>query len=457
MSFERFNLSPGLLEALDFMGFKEPTPIQEQAIPIIIEGSDLIACAQTGTGKTGAFVLPVLDNISKDKDKGNSINTLVLAPTRELALQIDQQIEAFSYFLGISSLPVYGGGGGQSWDQQKKAMTGGADMIIATPGRLIAHMNMGYVNMKTVKHLILDEADRMLDMGFYDDIVKILSFLPEKRQNLMFSATMPHKIRKLAKTILKNPKEIKLAISKPAAGVLQVAYMAFDNQKIRLIEHLLTGKTAYQSIIIFASTKRIIREITSALKRKNFKAAAISSDLEQKDRENALLEFKSNKLQILVATDILARGIDIKGINLVINYDVPQDAEDYVHRIGRTARADAKGVAITLISDSDKDQRRFNNIERLIEAEIKKIMPPEHLGEGPSYEPNKRRGRGGGNRRSSGGGRNKSRNGGGGNRGGKNRGNWSKKKKSNSNGQSANRRDDSRKPKPSNNRDQKRD
>ncbi len=399
MLFTEFNLNDDLLEALDSMGFVEPTPIQEQAIPIILEGNDLIACAQTGTGKTAAFVLPVLHKIAEDSQK-DTINTLVLAPTRELALQIDQQVEAFSYFLGTSSLPVYGGGGGASWDQQKKALTRGADMIIATPGRLIAHLNMGYANFKHIKHLILDEADRMLDMGFYDDIMKIIKYLPKERQNLLFSATMPSKIRKLASTILHEPKQISLAISKPAEGVTQRAYLAYERQKIRLIEHILSGDEDFSSVIIFASTKRIVKELTGALIRKRFKAKAISSDLEQKERESALQDFKAKRLHILVATDILARGIDIKGINLIINYDVPQDAEDYVHRIGRTARADAKGVAITLISDQPKDQRRFQNIENLIEQEIEKLLPPEELGEAPQYNPSKR---GGGGRGHSGG------------------------------------------------------
>ena len=392
MSFTRFNFVPELNEALDFMGFNEPTPIQQDAIPIIIENKDLIACAQTGTGKTAAFLLPVLHKLAARKKSTGKINTLIIAPTRELALQIDQQIEAFAYFLGISSLPVYGGGDGSAWDQQKKALTKGADIIVATPGRFIAHLNLGYVDLSEVKHFILDEADRMLDMGFYDDIMQVVKKLPSKRQNLLFSATMPGKIRTLTKKLMNDPESINIAISKPAEGVLQVAYMVYDNQKVELIKHLLSGKTNYPSVLIFTSTKRMVREITSELKRVGFAAGAISSDLDQKDREQALNEFRSKNWQILVATDILARGIDIKEISLVINYDVPQDAEDYVHRIGRTARADATGVAITLISD--KNQRRFHNIERLIETEIAKSPPPPEIGEGPKYEPQKR----GGNR-----------------------------------------------------------
>jgi len=396
LSFKSFEFSAELEEALDFMGFKEPTPIQKDAIPIILSNKDLIACAQTGTGKTGAFLLPVLNKIAQQKEESKGINTLIIAPTRELALQIDQQIEAFAYFLGISSLPVYGGGDGSTWDQQKKALKEGADIIVATPGRLIAHLKLGYVNMDHLQHLILDEADRMLDMGFLDDIMMIANKLPKKRQTLLFSATMPDNIRLLSKKLLTEPESINIAISKPAEGVLQVAYMAYDHQKIGLIKHLLNGKANYPSVLIFTSTKKMVREISISLKNAGFQAGGISSDLEQKAREQALNEFRNRNWQILVATDILARGIDIKEISLVINYDVPQDAEDYVHRIGRTARADATGVAITFISD--QNQRRFHNIETLIETEVTKIQAPPELGESPKYEPQKRSRGGGGYR-----------------------------------------------------------
>ena len=370
------------------MGFETPTPIQEQAIPIIMENHDIIACAQTGTGKTGAFLLPILNKLATDESNSNHIKTLIVAPTRELALQIDQQIEGFGYFLGISSLPVYGGGDSSSWDQQKKALSDGAEIIVATPGRLIAHINLGYVDFSHLEHLILDEADRMLDMGFHDDIMKIVNKLPKKRQTLLFSATMPPKIRQLSKKLLQNPKQLNIAISKPAEGVLQGAYMVFEEQKINLIELLLSGKKNYPSILIFASTKKKVRDINQRLLRKGFASAEISSDLGQEEREMALRKFKSKNTQILVATDILARGIDIKEISLVINYEVPQDAEDYVHRIGRTARADATGVALTLISD--KDQYRFHQIEELIGSKVMKIPNPPEIGEGPKYEPAKR-------------------------------------------------------------------
>jgi len=434
-SFSIFKFNSTLDEALGMMGFEKPTPIQEKAIPIILENKDLIACAQTGTGKTAAFLLPILNKLAENPTTDNRVSTVIIAPTRELAKQIDQQIEGFGYFVGVSSLPVYGGGDGSSWDQQKKALTKGADIIVATPGRLIAHIQLGYVDFSKVQHLILDEADRMLDMGFYDDIMTIVKQMPEKRQNLMFSATMPSNIRKLAKSILVDPEQISISISKPAAGVLQGAYLTYDNQKIPLIQHLLTGKTNYQSVIIFASTRRMVKEIADTLKRKKFSAAAISSDLEQKEREAALLDFKNKKTQILVATDILARGIDIKEISLIINYDVPNDAEDYVHRVGRTARADSTGVALTLIAP--KGMRKFGGIEKLIETDVMKIPLPPELGEGPAYEPDKRggggrggnfRGRSSGKNRGGGGGRNNR--GGGGNRGGGNRGRNSSNKRS---------------------------
>ncbi|MEM9918418.1 MAG: DEAD/DEAH box helicase [Bacteroidota bacterium] len=430
-TFKDFNFVDSLNEALHFMGFEEPTPIQQQAIPIIQDSKDLIACAQTGTGKTAAFLLPILNKIANNPAKEGYINTLVLAPTRELALQIDQQVEAFGYFLGISSLPVYGGGTSNSWDQQKKALSKGADMIIATPGRLIAHLNMGYVKLEDLQHLILDEADRMLDMGFYEDIMSVVRKLPNNRQNLLFSATMPPKIRKLANSILQNPLQINIAMSKPAEGVLQGAYMTYDHQKLSLIEHLLSDKNNYPSVIIFSSTRRMVKTITDSLKKKGFPTDMISSDLEQKEREKALQSFKAKNTQILVATDILARGIDIKEISLVINYDVPQDAEDYVHRVGRTARADSTGVALTFITE--KDQHKFHNIEQLIEQEVRKIPLPPDLGKGPEYNPNKRgggRGRGG-RGGSGGGGRNRSRG-----RGG--RGKWNNSKKKGNRGRNNN-------------------
>ncbi|HCQ15488.1 MAG TPA: ATP-dependent RNA helicase, partial [Cryomorphaceae bacterium] len=338
--------------------------------------------AQTGTGKTAAFVLPTLHQIAEEAHNG--IHTLVLVPTRELAIQIDQQIQGLAYFTNTESLAVYGGGDGVSWEQERRALSHGADIIIATPGRLISHLNNGYVRFENVRHLILDEADRMLDIGFYEDILKIIGYLPKKRQSLLFSATMAPKIRKLAQQILHDPLEISISVSKPAEGVTQTVYMAHEDQKTPLTKHILKDKDNFRSIIIFCSTRRKVEQLTRNLKRSHYNAQGISSDYEQEEREKVLLDFKSRKTRILVATDVLSRGIDIKDINLVINYDVPGDAEDYVHRIGRTARAETKGMAITLISSDE--MYKFHRIEKLIERELEKLPPPAELGEGPQWE-----------------------------------------------------------------------
>lgn len=365
------HFEPELIEGLSSMGFEKPTPIQERAIPVILENRDVIACAQTGTGKTAAFLLPVINKIIKEHTE--TVDTLIIVPTRELAIQIDEALQGFSYFTPISSIAIFGGTNGISYEQEKKALTQGANIIVATPGRLIAHLNQGYVKFKTVKHLILDEADRMLDMGFSDDLQRIISFLPKDRQTLLFSATMPPKIRALAAKILRQPVEINIAVSKPAAGVLQAAYLVPNDKKIALIKHLLTGKKL-KSILIFSSTKSRVKELERELLKLKMNAAAIHSDLLQDQRNEVLRNFKSRKIQILVATDILSRGIDIDSIELVINFDVPGDAEDYIHRVGRTARAESTGVALTLISPSDR--RKFGNIEQLIGSEVKKLPMP---------------------------------------------------------------------------------
>jgi superfamily II DNA/RNA helicase len=391
MKFEEFGFNPDLLEALSYMGFENATPIQEKAIPEILSGKDLIACAQTGTGKTAAFILPIINKLCENPVDFTS--TLVVCPTRELAIQIDQQIQGFAYFAPVASFPVYGGGSGQDWEGQKRALKQHSDIIIATPGKLISHLNMGYVKFDKLKYLILDEADRMLDMGFYDDIQKIISYLPKERQTLFFSATMPPKIRKLAADSLKDPAQISIAISKPAAGVLQATYLCYNNQKIALINSLIRDKPKFKSILIFSSTKREVSEIVRGLSGKGYRVAGVSSDFDQKDREKVVAEFRAKEIRVLVATDVLARGVDIKNINLVINYDVPKSAEDYVHRIGRTARADTTGVAITLINE--EDMYKFERIERLIESEIIKLNVPEELGSSPVWNPKPDR-RGGG-------------------------------------------------------------
>ena len=433
MTFDDFKLNEQLLDGLYYMGFKNATPIQEQAIPQILEGRDLIGTAQTGTGKTAAFILPILNKIANEPKEG--IRALVIVPTRELAVQIEQQVQGFSYYVDVTSIAIYGGGDSATFTEQSRALKRGAEIVVATPGKLISLLNMGEVNLENLDYLVLDEADRMLDMGFYDDIQKIISFLPvKKRQTLMFSATMPTKINKLAKSILTDPFEIKIAISKPAAGVTQEVYLTYDAQKTPLTKIIIDSKTEYKSILIFTSTRKKVFEIVKQLRNKAYKVEGISSDLDQRERENVLMRFRSRETKVLVATDVLSRGIDIKDINLVINYDVPGDAEDYVHRIGRTARAETKGEAITFVNEDD--MYKFVRIERLIEREVPKLDNPKEIGEGPKYSSNPSRpqkGRykgkgGGGNRNRKPFNKNK-----GGKTGGKNKGNYKGKKGNNNN------------------------
>ena len=386
MKFEDFNFVPQLQEGLDTMGFTKPTPIQQEAIPHILAHKDLIACAQTGTGKTASYLLPLLHKI-QEKDQP-FIDTLILAPTRELALQIDQQIMGLAYFTGCTSIAVYGGGDGFSYEQQKRSLTDGVNIIVATPGRLIAHLTSGTINLTHLKHLVLDEADRMLDMGFYEDIVRIISYLPAKRQNLLFSATMPPKIRSLSKKILHDPVEVNIAISKPSEGILQQAYLAYDEQKIELLKQILSN-SEYKSVIVFASRKETVKKLNSTLNRQGIKSEAFHSDLDQESREDIMVRFRGKSLAVLIGTDVISRGIDVVGISLVVNFDVPPDPEDYIHRIGRTARAETTGTAITFIND--KDQHRFSRIEELIGKEIPKLPLPEGLGEAPIYNPKAKR------------------------------------------------------------------
>jgi ATP-dependent RNA helicase RhlE len=383
LTFNDFNFDPRLLEGLESMGYEKPTPVQEMTIPIILNNHDIIACAQTGTGKTAAYTLPLLNKIAQEQEHSRHLNTLVIAPTRELALQIDQQVEGFGYFLGVSSIPVYGGSDGATWEQQRKAMEAGADIIIATPGRLIQLLAMGRVDFSHLKHLVLDEADRMLDMGFYDDILRIIKQLPENRQTLLFSATMPTKIRTLAKAILKDPKEVNIAISKPASGILQQAYLVHEPQKLPLLVKLLKDND-YKSAIIFANSKDNVKKLGRELARLHMSVRAFHSDLDQSEREDIMNQFKSRKLQMLIGTDILSRGIDVEGIELVVNFDTPHDAEDYVHRIGRTARAERTGTAITFVNE--KDYRKFLRVENLIGSEIQKLPLPEEFGPGPVFQ-----------------------------------------------------------------------
>ncbi|MBN4072925.1 DEAD/DEAH box helicase [Crocinitomix catalasitica] len=385
MKFTEFGLDDQLMEAISYMGFETATPVQELAIPIILEGKDLIACAQTGTGKTAAFVLPILNKLT-GREK-TSVNTLVIVPTRELAVQIEQQVQGLSYFVSVGSKAVYGGGDGKDFGAQKIALTEGTDIIVATPGKLISHLHLGYVEFDDIEHLVLDEADRMLDMGFFDDIQKIISFLPKKRQTLMFSATMPHNIRQLAKKILFNPKEITLQVSKPVEGVSQHVYLVYDAQKNAVLNHILNERKDYESILVFSSTKSKVGEIVKSLRKAGFPSTGISSNLEQADREEVLRGFRSRHIRILVATDVMSRGIDVKEINMVINYDAPNDPEDYVHRIGRTARANLKGEAFTLVNE--KDFYKLKLIEQLIQNSVPKLQLPKEIGEGPKWRDGK--------------------------------------------------------------------
>jgi superfamily II DNA/RNA helicase len=359
------------------------------AIPMILEGKDLIACAQTGTGKTASYLLPVLNQISST---GNTqISTLILAPTRELAQQIDQQVEGLAYFADISSVAIFGGGDGIVYEQQRRAIQNNVNILIATPGRLIAHLGSGILKMDHIKYLILDEADRMLDMGFQDDIMRIISYLPKERQTLLFSATMPNRIRTLARSVLQNPEHINIATSQPAEGINQQVYKLYDEQKKPLLKMLLE-QGQYNSAIIFASTKEKVKELDKALKLAKIKAEAFHSDIEQPEREEILRNFKNKALPVIIGTDVLSRGIDVEGIELVINYDVPSDPEDYIHRIGRTARAETTGTAITFVNE--RDQRKLNNIELLIGKPIPENTLPEPLGNAPEFKapsPNKKK------------------------------------------------------------------
>ena len=384
MRFTELDLDENILTALDDMRFEEMTPVQEATIPVILEGRDVIGCAQTGTGKTAAYTLPLLDRLTREGNPDNVIKSVIIVPTRELAQQIDQQFQGFSYYLSVSTTVVYGGGDGKGWDLQKRGMRMGSDVVIATPGRMIAHLQNSGIDLSHVECLILDEADRMLDMGFSDDIMKIVSYMPAERQTVMFSATLPPKIRELAKTILRNPAEINIAVSKPNEAIDQSAYICYENQKLDIIRELFSRPT-HSKTIIFSSSKQKVKELSHTLKRMKLNVAAMHSDLEQAQREEVMLAFKNNKVDILIATDIVARGIDIEDIGLVINYDVPHDPEDYIHRIGRTARAAATGAAVTFVNE--KEQGKFHRIERFIERDIRKAELPASVGAGPKYAP----------------------------------------------------------------------
>ncbi|MFI3247648.1 MAG: DEAD/DEAH box helicase [Rikenellaceae bacterium] len=388
MFFDELDLDYDVLDAIEEMGFREMTPVQEQTIPVILQGGDLIGCAQTGTGKTAAFALPLLSLLQDGKADGKydegKIKSIIMVPTRELAMQIDAQFQGFSYYLDLATTVVYGGGDGKTWDVQRRGLDSGADVVIATPGRLLAHLEGGQIDLSGVKHFILDEADRMLDMGFFDDIMKVVNRMPKERQTILFSATLPPKIRKFAEQILTNPTEISIAISKPAESIDQGIYILHESQKLGLIKMLFEGENVDKTII-FSSSKLKVKDLLYQFKRMKLNVGAMHSDLDQSQREEVMLSFKSGKIDILVATDIVARGIDIDDIGTVINYDVPHDPEDYIHRIGRTGRASATGRAMTFVSE--KEQGKFKRIEEFLEREIKRIELPKELGEAPTYNP----------------------------------------------------------------------
>ena len=384
MYFTDFDFEDEILDALDAMRFEECTPIQEQTIQPLLDGRDLIGVAQTGTGKTAAYLLPVLNKLCQGGYPEDAINCVIMAPTRELAQQIDRQLEGFTYFMPISGVAVYGGNDGQRYNQELRGMAKGADIIVATPGRLISHINLGNIDLSKVSFFILDEADRMLDMGFYNDIMTIAKQLPKNRQTMLFSATMPEEIRRLAANILTDPLQITLALAKPADGITQQAYICHEGQKPGIIKDIFKDESS-ERVILFTSRKTKVKEISLMLKKQGFNVGEMHSDLSQSERDEIMFLYKSRKIDIIVATDILARGIDIDDIRIVINYDVPRDCDDYIHRIGRTARAGTKGRAITFVSE--EDQEYFKRIEDFIEQDVPKLEVPAELGEAPAYNP----------------------------------------------------------------------
>ncbi len=387
MYFTDFDFEDEILDALDAMRFETCTPIQEKTIQPLMDGRDLIGVAQTGTGKTAAYLLPVLNELCRGHHPEEAINCVIMAPTRELAQQIDRQLEGFTYFMNVSSVAVYGGNDGQRYQQELRGMSRGADIIVATPGRLISHINLGNIDLSRVSYFILDEADRMLDMGFYNDIMTIAKQLPKERQTMLFSATMPQEIRRLADNLLTNPVHITLSLAKPADGIKQQAYVCYEPQKIGIIKEIFADEKP-ERVILFTSRKNKVRDISIALKKRGYNVGEMHSNLTQSERDDIMYRFKSRHIDIIVATDILARGIDIDDIRLVINYDVPRDCDDYIHRVGRTARAGAEGRAVTLVSVDD--QSYFGRIEEFMEQEVEKLPLPTHLGEAPAYSPKKK-------------------------------------------------------------------
>ena len=381
MYFDELALSDEVLDALWDMHFDECTPVQEKTIPVILDGHDVISCAQTGTGKTAAYILPLLTNLAFDNHDPNKLNAIIMAPTRELAQQIDQQMEGFGFYVPFSSVPIYGGKDNGAWGTQVTGLQKGADIVIATPGRLLSQMNIYDIDFSGVKYFILDEADRMLDMGFYDDIMTIVRHLPQERQTIMFSATMPENIRRMAKAIMRNPVEVQIAVSRPPETIRQMQARLYEAQKPGFVQLALQGRDL-KKVIIFAGKKQRVKELTRTLRMLKVDARAMHSDLEQHERDQVMLDFRNAKIDVLVATDVVARGIDVTDVPLVINYDVPHDPEDYIHRIGRTARAENSGEAITLVSP--EDARYWNRIEQFLKKEVERVSLPGALGDAPT-------------------------------------------------------------------------
>ena len=396
MNFSELGLDQGVMDALEYMKYGQCTPVQEKAIPPVLNGDDVIAVAQTGTGKTAAYLLPILSNLNRYRYPTDAINCVIMAPTRELAQQIDQQMQGFSYFVDASSVAVYGGGEGTDFAAQERGLRQGADVVIATPGRLLSHINLGYVDLSQVSFFVLDEADRMLDMGFYDDIMAINKLLPDDCQKILYSATMPPKIQQLAEKILWNPVMVKIAISKPAEKIHQQCCICHQAQKtpmlIRFLKKFFGGRedgyvkdellqNPEKRVVVFVSRKADVRDVVLGLRKKGFQVAAMHSDLEQRDRDEVMNAFRAGRTNVIVATDIVSRGIDISGIALVINYDMPHDLEDYVHRIGRTARADHDGESLTLVNcDDRRDLRKLTALEKFIDKKMERIAVPDELG-----------------------------------------------------------------------------
>ena len=396
MNFSELGLDQGVMDALEYMKYGQCTPVQEKAIPPVLNGDDVIAVAQTGTGKTAAYLLPILSNLNRYRYPTDAINCVIMAPTRELAQQIDQQMQGFSYFVDASSVAVYGGGEGTDFAAQERGLRQGADVVIATPGRLLSHINLGYVDLSQVSFFVLDEADRMLDMGFYDDIMAINKLLPDDCQKILYSATMPPKIQQLAEKILWNPVMVKIAISKPAEKIHQQCCICHQAQKtpmlIRFLKKFFGGRedgfvkdellqNPEKRVVVFVSRKADVRDVVLGLRKKGFQVAAMHSDLEQRDRDEVMNAFRAGRTNVIVATDIVSRGIDISGIALVVNYDMPHDMEDYVHRIGRTARADHDGESLTLVNcDDRRDLRKLTALERFIDKKMERIAVPDELG-----------------------------------------------------------------------------